>query len=226
MFRIFNARNELLKKTKIWLSGHEYESEENGEIVVPFSTQPKTQKIVLEHEGFAYLQEFYHQSENYTLLAGMHVDRESILEEQTAKIMIRPELSLNGIPVDVNLLEEPTLIIESTDLEGISSSKIVKDFELSNNIESVYEFKVPKNLSRMTFTIRGRVQNLSKCEGIDLQFGRSFELNWIDKTEEVDDLHFRRTEGSICSFAFRQDGRAQNGRESVHFNLKHLRFYS
>ena len=164
VFRIFNARNELLKKTKIWLSGHEYESEENGEIVVPFSTQPKTQKIVLEHEGFAYLQEFYHQSENYTLSAGMHVDRESLLEEQTAKILIRPELSLNGIPVDVNLLEEPTLIIESTDLEGISSSKMVKDFELSNNIESVYEFKVPKSLSRMTFTMRGRVQNLSKSE--------------------------------------------------------------
>ena len=110
------------------------------------------------------MQEFYHQSENYTLLAGMHVDRESLLEEQTAKILIRPELSLNGIPVDVNLLEEPTLIIESTDLEGISSSKMVKDFELSNNIESVYEFKVPKNLSRMTFTMRGRVNNLSKSE--------------------------------------------------------------
>jgi len=79
VFRIFNARNELLKKTRIWLSGHEYESEENGEIVVPFSTQPKKQKIVLEYEGFAYLQEFYHQSENYTLLAGMYVDRESLL---------------------------------------------------------------------------------------------------------------------------------------------------
>ncbi len=223
VFRIISAKGELLKKTKIWLSGHEYVSEENGEIVIPFSSQPKTQKIVLEHDGFSYLEEFYHQSENYTLLAGMHVDRESLIEEQSAKIVIRPELSLNGIPVDVNLLEKPTLIIESTDLEGIFSSKMVKEFKLYNDKESVYEFKVPKNLSYLAFTLIGEVHNLSKSERVDLQFRKSFELNGIDKTEKVDDLHLRRIEDQYVLLLLGKTGEPK-GERSVHFSLKHHDF--
>ena len=127
-----------------------YQPDDDGTITVPFSARPMRQPIVLSHDGLSCLNHFQHESENYTLEAGIYVDRESLLKRKQAHVVVRPSLKLNGIPVTLSVLDDVVLSIHSTDLDGVSSSKEVDDFELHENHESTYEFQVPQRLSKIS----------------------------------------------------------------------------
>jgi hypothetical protein len=68
-----------VKDATLWLGGREYLPDEHGAILVPFSTNPGRQPIVLSRGDFACLDHLEHHAESYHLTAGIHVDRESLL---------------------------------------------------------------------------------------------------------------------------------------------------
>jgi len=197
VFTIFDDENNKISSASIYLGGKEYKADESGEIPVPFSNQPGDQKIVIAHEGYAALHQFYHETEQYSLQCGIHVDRESLIEGQSANVLIRPRLLLNGNPVDVSLLETPVLTVSTTDREGIPSAREIQEFKLFNDKESVFEFKVPEKLSQLSFTIKGKVENISQGKKIDLTDSRAFEINGIEKTEKVEDFYLRHADGKF-----------------------------
>ena len=99
----------------VWLGGREYKADESGTATVPFSSEPGRRPVVLGRGEFACLDHIDHQPEGYRLEAGIHVDRESLLTQKVAPVLVRPGLFLNGEPVSVKLLEEVKLRIVSTD---------------------------------------------------------------------------------------------------------------
>ena len=90
---------------------------------MPFSTSPGRQPIVLSRGDFACLDYLDHQPEAYRLTAGIHVDREALLTQRLATVLVRPGLYLNGTPVSVKLLEEVKLRITATDQDGIADDR-------------------------------------------------------------------------------------------------------
>ncbi len=220
VFRAYNERNERLTNARLWFGGQEYTPDEGGEIVIPYASRSSTQKVIVLHNSFAALHQFRHAAEIYTLSAGIAIDREALIAGATAQVMIRPELLLNGRPTDLDLLEETALVIESTDHEGISSSKEVTGFELHNDRESLYEFRVPEKLARLAFTLRGRIQVVSRNEKQNLTSSAAVALNRIDTTEKVEDLHLRHVDGSYTLELRGRNGEAKADR-AVHFELKH-----
>ncbi len=153
-FTILDENNQQVKNASIWLAGHEYQAGEDGQIAVPFSTNPGRQPIVItapapgvEDATYSSLGFFNHEGENYQFTAGFYVDRESLLTRKTAELVIRPGLSVNGTPVSLQLLEEVKLTITSTDLDGTSSSLEIPDFKLFEDRESIHEFQVPPRLA-------------------------------------------------------------------------------
>ena len=189
VFTILDEQNQVLKDASLWLTGHEYRAGEDGTIAVPYSTQPGRQPIILSHQGLSTLAWFEHQSEDYQLAAGMYVDREALLSRKTAKLLVRPSLRVNGTPVTLSVLEDIRLTITSTDQDGVATKKEVADFKLAEDREAVYEFQVPPRLSKIQFALTAKVQNLSQNKKVDLAVGEEFQLNGIDKTEEIKDLH-------------------------------------
>ena len=113
---------------------------------MPFTAEPGRRPIVLSRGDFACLDFIDHQPEDYRLAAGIHVDRESLLTQRVAPIVVRPGLFLNGTPVSLKLLEEVRLRITSADHDGIPTSAEVPDFKLFEDRESVHEFRVPARL--------------------------------------------------------------------------------
>src|SRR5262249_40050017 len=100
---VFDDANRPVKDASVWFGGADYSPDEKGRIVLPFSTSPTRQPIVIHRGDFAYLDFIQHQAENYQLHAGIHVDRESLLTQRIASLIVRPGLYLNGIPVPVGL---------------------------------------------------------------------------------------------------------------------------
>ena len=156
VFTVLNEANDTLTDASIWLAGQEYHAGDDGTIVVPFSTSPGRQPIVLSHGDLSTLDWFQHQAEEYQLAAGIYVDRESLLSRKKAQVLVRPALYLNGNPVTLSVLEDVRLVITSTDLDGVATTKEVPDFKLLEDRESVYEFQVPPRLSTLQFTLQGQ----------------------------------------------------------------------
>lgn len=195
-FTLFDENREKCADAALWLSGHEYKSDADGVITVPYSTNPGEQTIILTEgltgKGRVSLGSFHHRSEEYALTAGFHVDAESLTRGRTSRVVIRPALTLNGRPVSLALLEDVRLNLESTDRDGVTTRHAVTDFEIFEERDSVYEFRVPEGLSRITFNIVATVKSLSLNQEISLFDGRTFNVNQIDASDSVHDIFLSR----------------------------------
>ena len=223
VFTVHDEERNAVADAELWLDGHAYRPDETGQVTVPFTAKPGRRKAVVSRGNFAVLHSFQHLAEQYTLRASIHADRESLISGRVCRLIVRPELSVNGYPVDIALLEEPVLVIRSVDHEGISTAKEVKDFALHNDRESVYEFRTPENLSFIEFELKGRVEHLAKGEKIDLADARSIGLNGIDKTEKIEDLHLRHAGGEYVLELLGKSGEPKTAR-AVHVEIKHREF--
>ncbi len=195
VFTVYDETGKPVKDASIWMAGHEFTPDERGRINIPFSTSPGTQSIIIRRGEVAVLHQMMHQAENYSLQARLFVDRESLLERRQANLVVRPWLTVNGTPIDIALLEEVRLRIDSTDRDGISATKEIPAPQLQNATETLIPFKVPEKLSRISFTLRGKVQSLSQNKKIDLEVSQGYTLNGIEKTDKIDDLHLRLIDG-------------------------------
>ncbi|NQT91960.1 MAG: hypothetical protein HQ559_04295, partial [Lentisphaerae bacterium] len=222
VFMVYDNGGTLLKDAVLWMEGSEYKAED-GEIRIPFSGSPKKQSIVLTHKGFSVLRDFQHLGEQYELRAGMHLGREQLVSGKQCTVTVRPELLLNGEPVDVSLLEKPILTIRSTDLDGHSAEKQVNDFKLENEKESTYTFRVPKRLRNMAIFLGGKVQNLNTGKKVALSAHKTFSANQIQETEKIEDVFLRYASGGYIAELLGRNAEARDGR-AVQVELKHRDF--
>ncbi|MGB2819658.1 MAG: hypothetical protein WBF17_01655, partial [Phycisphaerae bacterium] len=208
----------------LWMAGHLYEADkDDGTITVPFTNSPKRQDIVLIHKGAASLAALNHQSESYAFQCGFYVDREALLKRRQASLIVRPQLRLSGAPVSLSLLKEVELTITSQDRDGISTTQRVKDFKLLEDRESTHAFRVPDRLSRIAFGLTAKVQNLSKNREDALSASGTFQLNGIDATATVGDLHLLQSDGKYALEMLGRNGEPLAERP-VALRLKHRDF--
>ncbi|MGQ9592320.1 MAG: hypothetical protein ACUVYA_18740, partial [Planctomycetota bacterium] len=224
VFTVVDEAGRKVEGASLWLGGRRYEADKkDGRIVVPYSNAPGPQKIVLEAGGFASLEVFAHRSEEYQLLAGFHVEREALVAGAKASVAVRPFLVVNGVPASLDLLEDATLEIESTDQDGVSTTKEVKDLKLAVEAETTHEFQVPPRAARVKFALRGRVENMSQGKKVDLRAERTFELNGIDRTEKIEDIHLAQAGGVYHLEVLGKNGEPRPDRP-VRVWLKHRDF--
>jgi hypothetical protein len=128
LVRVIDATNTPVPTATLWLGGIEYTPTKEGVIVVPFSTAPGRRPIVLRDGEFASLDYLDHQGENYTLTAGIHLDRESLLTQRLASVLVRPGLFVNGHPISVKALENVKLSITATNQDGTTTALDAREF--------------------------------------------------------------------------------------------------
>ena len=224
VFTIMNGKNEHLKGASLWMAGREYKADKDGRIAVPFSNQPARQPIILSNGEFSSIDYFVQEAENYQLTAGIHLDRESVLNNRRASVVVRPSLKINGTPVTLSVLEDVRLTITSTDNDGVSASKEVKAFELFEDKESVYEFQVPDRLQSISVSLSAKVKNLSKNSNVNLASAQTFQVNTIAKTAKTEDLHLlKAAKGTHILELLGRTGEALAQR-AVRITLKHRDF--
>ena len=186
VFRIFDERSRPRPAATIWFGKREYRADEDGEIVLPYSTKPGNKRIILRDGKLASLGSFWHLAENYELLAAVHVDREALSSGKKAEIFVRPTLLLNGRRVSLAVLQKPVLTITAVDQRGISTSQDISGKKFSMGKEFVYEIQVPSELRRLSVSLRAQVRSLSLDKDLDLRSGsKSFDLSSIQATAQT-----------------------------------------
>ncbi len=222
VFTVYDDSGNQIRDAALWMAGTEYRAED-GEINVPFSGDPGRRTIVLTHNGFSVLREFNHLGENYKLCAGMHLGREQLRVGGKCTVTVRPELLLNGEPVNVSLIESPTLTIRSFDQEGLSAEKQVNNFKIYDEKESTYTFRVPGRLRSLDISLNGKVQNLNTGEKVTLSVQKRIAVNQIVETEKTEDLFLRRVDSGYIVELLGRNAEARTAR-AVRLELKHRDF--
>ncbi len=196
MFTIYGENNSKIDNASIWMDGHKYDSEKEGVILVPFSTNPAKQNIILCSGDFCSLDSFDHQAENYVLKAGIFVDRESLIKRKDAKVVVRPVLYVGDQPVSLSILEKVRLVINTQDLDGVSAVRTVEDFKLFPDKDSVETFNVPENTRSVSFTLAAQARSLSQAKDVNLSSETAaFEINGIDSTDRINELLLSKADG-------------------------------
>ncbi len=134
-------------------------------------------------------------------------------------MIVRPQLSLNGVPVSRKLLEDVRLIITSTDLDNVASTKEVADFKVHEDRETVYDFQVPQRLARLQFTLKAKVQNQSRNQKVELSAEQGFGLNEIDRSDKTQDMHFAKIDANYAIDLLGKTGEAK-GERAIQLQFK------
>ena len=221
--RIVDGNNAKRPKATIWLEGTEYTQNKEGIIHIPFSNRPGRRDLVLRDGSFCALAQLDHLSESYKLDAAIHLERESLVEGTTAKVILRPLLRLNGNPVSTDLLEESKLIIHSSDHDGTPGMMEIDLPKFEQGKDLVHEFKVPKKLSTLRFELRTKVQNLSKATKQSLRRDRTFTVSQMDRTLKPEALYLSQSAGEYFIEALGRNGEIVRDRALV-LEIKHLDF--
>jgi len=220
---VLDEKNQMVKDASIWLSGKDYAPDEKGVVLLPFSTEPGRRQIILTQGGLSCLDSIQHPGEVFQFKAGLHIDREALLSQRLAKVLVRPGLTLAGVPVSLSLIEEVRLRIASTDANGIVTTTEIPDFKLFEDRETVHEFRVPEGISQITVKVEGKIKNLSRGRTETVQATHAIELNGILKTEKVEDLHLVRSAEESFIEVLGRSGEARPDRP-IQIALKHRDF--
>jgi hypothetical protein len=221
--RVVNEQNSLVNDAVVWLGGHEYKADKNGAITIPFTADQRRRPIVISRGDFACLDYLDHQAENYRLTAGIHVDRESLLSQKVAAVLVRTALFLNDTSVSLKLLEDVNLRVTAVDNSDVPAAVDAPHFQVFEDRESVYEFRVPPRLKVLTVTLTAKVKNLSSGKTVELAASQSFSLNEIERTDKIEDLHFGKFGTDYLIELLGRSGEAKPDRP-VQLALKHRDF--
>lgn len=192
-FTILDEAGKVLKDATLTLAGKTHAPDQDGEVLIPFATAERQPTIVLRHGDVVSVESFRHRAERYDFSAGLHLEREALLSRREATALVRAGLQLHGVAVPLELIEEPALVIETTDRQGTTSSKRVEGIALKEDQETTHTFQVPAELARVTLRLEGKVRVVSSGAKQELAGERTFELNQIDGTDRVEALHLART---------------------------------
>lgn len=196
VFTVFSESNEPLPNARVYVQGKAYEAGKNGDILVPYSNQPRRRPVILSVGDSYSLDYFTHHAENYQLAAGIYVDREQLLANREADILIRPLLYLNGSPISLSVLKDVRLLVETTSIDGVSATREFSDLTFAENQELTLTLPVPHRLRSISATLAARVKSRSQQKEIDLSDAMSAQLNQIDRTEQTADLFLTERDGA------------------------------
>ena len=223
VIRVVNDANEPVPTATVWLGGKDYTPSKDGTVLIPYSSSPGRQPIVIRDGDFASLDYLTHESESYALTAGIHVEREALLAQRLATVAIRPGVTLNGKPVSVTLLEEPRLTITAIDLDGVATNSDIPSVRVFEDRETTHEFRVPPRLASLTVTLRAKVKAMNSGAKIDLAASQSFNVNGIARTDKIEDLHLAKFGPDYAVELLGRTGEAKADRP-VQFQFKHREF--
>jgi hypothetical protein len=172
------------------LGSQRFPADATGHILLPLTTSPHVPDVIInDGTGFTTLESIGLLDEIYTLHAGIHVPRESLLPGNTATALLRPALLNYGRPITLTALENPKLTLTATTLEGIPSTTVFPLKDLSPDQETTVSFQVPERLASLAFEFSGEVKSLLTSQPVQVASHRVIELNGITASNSTNDLN-------------------------------------
>ncbi|KAK2951373.1 putative Actin-binding protein [Blattamonas nauphoetae] len=200
---LLDENNNIVKRdhAAVWVDGVKYtrSSSENeemknellpDEILVGFATGKDnySKEIVLcdTSDDFCALSSFDYQIERYQFACSFFVDREELVQDTTAHVIIRPTLTCNRQRASMTLLENVIVTIVTTTGDGVPTTKQFDDVVFVDNELTTLDVAIGDDLASLTVEVQARVKVLSDLERAEtFSESRTFSVNEINRTKSV-----------------------------------------
>ena len=216
---VFDEAGRFLPDARAWMGGQEYAPRDDGEITLPFSAQRDDATVLLVHGDRALRASVPLQPEVYRLDAGLQLDRQALVAGKTARILLRPMLTLASTPAPIALLEEPRVEITVANQAGVASTK-VEPVTLRDDAETAIEIRVPEDAMMIGVRLRGHVRVASTEATQDFDVGSRASINQINITAETELVHLATTEAGHVLHLLGKSGEPRAGR-AITVSFKH-----
>ena len=205
VLRILDELGSPVPDAHIELGGRKYEAVD-GKILIPFAEKNTTRKVLLVDGEYASQHSLTHRAESYSLRAGFLLDRQSLVAGNQAQVAIHSQLTCNGTPISIQLLEEPSLSITATDADGIQTSQSIGGLDLEDGDELVHKFLVPQRLRSLQLQLTGKIYNQSKDVHQTVSVGHSIACNQIQGSSQIGDFYLQNTQQGFRLMALGRNG--------------------
>jgi hypothetical protein len=212
--QLLDASLQPVRNGAVWLGDRRFAGDEDGHVVIPFSNNPGQRLLVIKDaSGFSSLAPFDHPAEQYQLDAGLHVAREALRPGALATLALRPTLTVAGEAISLKRLRDVRLVLTSTDLDGVSSTVKIPNFDLQSDREATHEFRVPDRLAALNVSLFARIVVTSNSnQEIELSDSTSLQVNGQLRTDGVDDLYLSCIDGAYVIELLGRSGEISTGR--------------
>lgn len=225
VFRVLDSERAPVDDAILRFGARDFTADEKGEIFVPFTTAPGRRTVLLRRgdSGAASIASFEHLAETYALEAGVHAPIEALIAGMDAEFTVRPRLSVAGERVPIGLLEEPEIVVESTDVDGHRSTEVIRGPDFDDSPAVLASIRVPERSRSFSVFVRGKVRSLSEERDVEVRSaGAEFPVNEIGSLTTTQALLTRTEQGYVIEL------RGRNGelREDVGLTatFEHLDF--
>ncbi|MFO0559627.1 MAG: hypothetical protein U0269_16535 [Polyangiales bacterium] len=189
----FDEDGAPLADATVAMGGRTYTAREDGGVTLPFSERASSVTALVTAGGrYAQLESISLPAERFDLQLSARIERESLVAQKRAKILLRPVLTVADVLAPLALIEEPTVQIDAVRHDGVSSSKTER-LALEELRESTVELRVAEELASVTVTLRGSVRLASSGQLVPLSATVSLAINAIHTSSETNDLYLSRS---------------------------------
>ncbi|MFG0261267.1 MAG: hypothetical protein ACF788_02630, partial [Novipirellula sp. JB048] len=191
-FTIIDEHRHPVAEARMIVGGREFIADESGSITLPPFAEPTQRQAIISDAQLAEKISFSHLAEDYTLTAGMQLDRTQLQSGDNATLLIRPRIMMGDTLLDPSVLSDISVRIEATDLEGISTTKTIEDIQLDVNRDLVVSFRVPTRLQHLQAVLSGKVTSLSDNQVRTLRSSKAWAIASVRKTNATHDAFLTR----------------------------------
>ncbi len=192
VFTIIDENRKPIPVATMLVGSRQFVADDEGRIVLPPVVDRVSRRAVISDGQIAKQISFQHLRENYTLQAGMHLDRTQLQTGTSAQLLIRPRVMMGDIPIDPKTLTDVSVRIEAQDLEGLNTTKQVDDLQLDQNAELIVPLRVPSRLSGLSVTLSGKIDRLADGTEQTLSTSHSWDIAEVRRTSHPHDAFLTR----------------------------------
>ncbi|KAG2231590.1 hypothetical protein INT48_003690 [Thamnidium elegans] len=223
--RILDESGKVLENSKIWCENQYYEADAYDNILIPylpFDGNSKTTKILLisASDDFCETVSFDRLAEKYTLSADFYINPEMVSFNKKATVVINPRLTMNSLSIPISLLENISLVVESTNADQVKNTSTCQN--ISKDSSSIYfEFMVPDRLINLDFTLNAKIRTLNDTlEPTDFKHSISYRIP-IENIGVPESVHLKKSiDGNYFIHVFGLNGEPKANYE-VSLKIKH-----
>ncbi|CAD8195213.1 unnamed protein product [Paramecium octaurelia] len=178
--KIFNENKEICKGegTGVWLEKKFYQVNERNEIMIPFSINRKNINCIIVHENYAEVSSITIEIEKYELNCLFFLDQEQFISETEASITIFPELTVANQKINIGLLKNTKIRVQSTSKSKVISYNQTEEAQFKNEQPYSFQMRNLSNLTRTNIVVFGQILSMTENKLLDLQFDFNIDYSY------------------------------------------------
>jgi hypothetical protein len=202
--RVFDETGAKVPDASVVIHGKTYQPGEGDRIFIPYLPKVGEESGTVRGLGIAAPINLNSSPRDPELRVAFHLDREQLISNQKATLLMRLALDQNGAHLPLTRLRNLTLKLTATLPDNITTERVISD-ELKPAEQQTIDFLVPPDAVSLKLDLSARFDTAQKEERV-LTHGQTFPVNPFLMTDRISSALF-----SLTSQGYHLDLRGRNG---------------